>query len=397
MDGATGRTCHYGTETVGCRKDGRQPVDDNIDRDIQMNRFKTLLVWAFAGLLLLTACEQQVEERAPVVRPVKIMTIGGPADGRKLTYAGEIRAGETADLGFEVPGRIVEFLVVEGQEVAKGDLLAKLDPADYQSQLDQAQAHFNQTESTYERYKEIVERGAVSRQELDLRKRNFEVARADLARAQKALNDTRLVAPFSGNIGRTLVDNFVNVQAKQPVLVLQDTSKLEVVITIPEQDWSRADPNLTNEQRTERVRPMVSLSSFPEREFPAQITELATVADPVTRTFEVRARLDNPEDVTIMPGMTANVSITVPEGGTSAGPDKAVVVPANAVVGDEQGNSTVWKVDPDTMTVSRVEVQLGELTGTNVRVLSGLGAGDRIATSGVHNLREGMQVSELRR
>lgn len=325
------------------------------------------------------------------------MTIGGPADGRKLTYAGEIRAGETADLGFEVPGRIVEFLVVEGQEVAKGDLLARLDPADYQSQLDQARAHFNQTESTYERYKEIVERGAVSRQELDLRKRNFEVAKADLAKAQKALNDTSLIAPFSGNIGRTLVDNFVNVQAKQPVLVLQDTSMLEVVITIPEQDWSRADPNLTNEERTERVRPIVNLSSFPDRAFPARITELATVADPVTRTFEVRAKLDNPEDVTIMPGMTANVSITVPEGGTSAGPDTAVVVPANAVVGDEQGNSTVWKVDPDTMRVSRVQVQLGELTGTDVRVLSGLGAGDRIATSGVHNLREGMQVSELGR
>lgn len=362
-----------------------------------MKTFKAFTLCACAGMLLLAACERPVEERAPVVRPVRIMTIGGPASGRKLSYAGQIRAGETADLGFEVPGRIVEFLVLEGQAVAKGDLLARLDPADFQSALNQADAKFRQAQTTYERYKEIVERGAVSRQDLDLRKRNFEVAQADLTTAQKALNDTRLIAPFSGNIGRTLVDNFVNVQAKQPVLVLQDTSRLEVVITVPEQDWSRANPHLTNEERTELIRPMVNLTTFPDREFPARISELANVADPVTRTFEVRARLDNPPDVTIMPGMTANVSITIPEGGTSAGVDMAVVVPANAVVGDEQGNSTVWKVDPDTMTVSRVQIQLGDLTGADVRVLSGLNAGDRIATSGVHNLREGMQVSELRR
>ena len=362
-----------------------------------MRIFKACALLALAGMTLLTACQQQVEEREPVVRPVRILTIGGPASGRKLSYAGEIRAGETADLGFEVPGRIVEFLVIEGQEVEKGDLLARLDPADFQAQLDQADATFRQAETTYERFKEIVERGAVSRQDLDLRKRNFEVAEADLAKAQKAVNDTRLVAPFAGNIGRTLVDNFVNVQAKQPVLVLQDTTKLEVVITVPEQDWSRANPNLTKEERTELVTPMVSLSTFPDREFPARISELATVADPVTRTFEVRARLDNPPDVTIMPGMTANVSITVPEGGTSGGADKAVIVPANVVVSDDQGNSTVWKIDPDTMTVSRAQVQLGDLAGGDVRVLSGLNAGDRIATSGVHNLREGMQVSELRR
>jgi len=362
-----------------------------------MIKFKACTLLAFAGMVLLAACEKQVEEREPVVRPVRILTIGGPGDGRKLSYAGEIRAGETADLGFEVPGRIVEFLVIEGQEVVKGDLLARLDPADFQAQLDQADANYRQAVTTYERYKEIVESGAVSRQELDVRKRNYEVAEASLATARKALSDTRLIAPFSGNIGRTLVDNFVNVQAKQPVLVLQDTTKLEVVITIPEQDWSRANPNLTKEERTELIRPMVSLSTFPDREFPARLTELATVADPVTRTFEVRARLDNPPDVTILPGMTANLSITVPEGGTRAGVDTAVIVPATAVISDEQGNSTVWKIDPDTMTVSRAQVQLGDLAGGDVRVLSGLNAGDRIATSGVHNLREGMQVSELRR
>ena len=348
------------------------------------------------GLLTTVACERQVEERAPVVRPVRILTIGDGNVGRNLSYSGQLRAGETAELGFEVPGRIIELPVNEGQQVNQGDMLARLDPADFQAQLDQAEANFRQAETTFERYKEIVERGAVSRQELDVRRRNFEVAQAELASARKALNDTRLIAPFSGIIGRRLVDNFVNVQAKQGVVILQDLTTLEVVIAIPEQDWARADPNLSKEERTQMVRPMVSVSTIPNRAFPARIKEVATLADPVTRTFDVIAEMDNPSDVSLLPGMTANITITVPEGGTSARPAAGYSIPANAVLADEQGVSTVWKVNTDTMTVSRAPVQLGELAGDQVRVLGGLQPGDRIATSGVHNLRDGMQVSELR-
>jgi RND family efflux transporter MFP subunit len=362
-----------------------------------MKIFKACALPAIAVMMLLSACEQQVEERAPVVRPVRIMTIGEGGGGRSLSYSGQIRAGETAELGFEVPGRIIELPVIEGQQVKRGDMLARLDPADFQTSLNQAQANYRQAETTYERYKEIVEKGAVSRQELDLRKRNYEVAQAELAAAQKALDDTRLLAPFDGNIGRRLVDNFTNVQAKEGVLILQDLSSFEVIITVPEQDWSRADPNLSKEERSRLIRPVVTLSTFPDRGFPARITELATVADPVTRTFEVIAAMDNPPDTTILPGMTATVTISIPEGGTRAGEDMAVSIPANAVLGDEQGNSTVWKIDPATMTVSRAEIQLGDLTGDRVRVIGGLRQGDRIATSGVHNLREGMQVSELTR
>lgn len=354
------------------------------------------LLIVVASMAALAGCQREEQERAPVVRPVRILTIGGGGDGATLSYSGEIRAGETAELGFEVPGRIIELPVVEGQSVAEGELLARLDPADFQSQLDQAEANFRQAQSTFERFSELVETGAVSRQDFDLRKRNFEVAEADLATARKALSDTRLLAPFAGNVGRRLVDNFVNVQAKEGVLILQDLTTLEVVSAIPEQDWSRSDPNMTNEQRTERVRPVVSLSTLPDRAFPARVTEIAKVADPVTRTFEVVVAIENPEDVTLLPGMTANITITIPDQDVGEALGQAYSIPNGAVMGDEQGNSTVWRVDPETMTVSRVQVQLGELTGSQVRVLSGLQAGDRIATSGVHNLREGMQVSELR-
>ena len=347
------------------------------------------------GMAALAGCQREEVEREPVVRPVRIMTIGDAGAGQTLVFSGSIRAGDTAELGFEVPGRIVELPVNEGQQVSQGDLIARLDPADFQSQVDQAEANYRQAQSTFERYKEIVERGAVSRQELDLRQRNYEVAQAELATARKALSDTRLVAPFSGEIGRRLVDNFVNVRAKEGVVILQDLTTLEVVVTIPEQDWARARPGLTREERTELISPMVSLTMIPGREFPARLKEIATVADPSTRTFEVIAEMDNPEDVSILPGMTANVRVTIP-GGSPVTTDVAVYsIPANAVLADADGNSTVWVVDPSTMTVSSAMIQLGDVSGDRVRVMAGLNPGDRIATSGVHKLREGMQVTEL--
>ena len=343
----------------------------------------------------LTGCQRQEVEREPVVRPVRIITIGDAGTGQTLVFSGAIRAGNTAELGFEVPGRIIELPVIEGQQVSQGDLIARLDPADFQSRLDQAEANYRQAQSTFERYKEIIERGAVSRQELDLRQRNYEVAQAELATARKALSDTRLIAPFAGEIGRRLVDNFVNVREKQGVVILQDLTTLEVLVTIPEQDWARARPGLSREERTALITPMVSLTMIPNREFPARIKEIATVADPITRTFEVIAEMDNPDDVSILPGMTANVRVTVPGDGAVTTDAAAYSIPANAVLADAEGNSTVWKVDPDTMTVSRAVIQLGDVSGNQVRVLAGLNPGDRIATSGVHKLREGMQVSEL--
>ena len=347
------------------------------------------------GMAALAGCQREEVEREPVVRPVRIMTIGDAGAGQTLVFSGSIRAGDTAELGFEVQGRIIELPVTEGQQVSQGDLIARLDPADFQSQVDQAEANYRQAQSTFERYKEIVERGAVSRQELDLRQRNYEVAQAELATARKALSDTRLVAPFSGEIGRRLVDNFVNVRAKEGVVILQDLTTLEVVVTIPEQDWARARPGLTREERTELISPMVSLTMIPGREFPARLKEIATVADPITRTFEVIAEMDNPDDVSILPGMTANVRVTVP-GGSPVTTDAAVYsIPANAVLADADGNPTVWKVDPSTMTVSSAMIQLGDVSGNQVRVMAGLNPGDRIATSGVHKLREGMQVTEL--
>jgi len=359
-----------------------------------MTASKTTFLAAFASCTtFLAACEKETVETPEVVRPVRILTISGLQGGETLSYPGEIQGAQNAELAFEVAGRLIELPAEEGIDVTQNQLLARLDPADYQSALDSARAQYNSAKDTFDRYSEVFERGAISRQDFDNARRQFGVQQAQLESAEKAVNDTQLRAPFAGRIGRTYVDNFNNVQAKQAILLLQDLTQLEIVVNIPEQDWLRAKPGLTLAQRTETVKPEVSLSTLPDRMFSATITEIAAAADPVTRTFAARSQFDPPDDVSILPGMSATLTVHVPSDVEGLG--NAVQIPANAIVGGDDGGSYVWKVDANTMTVSLAPVTAGPLSGSEIDILNGLESGDRIAISGVQHLADGMKIREL--
>ena len=359
-----------------------------------MTASKTIFLAAL-GLcaVFLAACEKETVEAPEVVRPVRILTISSLQGGETLSYPGEIQGAQNAELAFEVAGRLIELPAEEGIEVTEGQLLARLDPADYQSSLDAARAQYKSAKDTFDRYSEVFERGAISRQEFDNAKRQVDVKKAQLASAEKAVSDTQLRAPFAGRIGRTYVDNFNNVRAKQPILVMQDLTQLEIVVNVPEQDWLRAKPGLTLTQRNERAKLEVSLSTLPDRSFPAAVTEIAASADPVTRTFAAHALFDPPGDVSILPGMSATLTVRVPS--DVEGLASLIQIPANAVVGGDDGGSYVWMVNADNMTVSLAPVMPGQLSGSEVDILDGIAAGDRIAVSGVQHLADGMKISEL--
>ncbi|MEE8557733.1 MAG: efflux RND transporter periplasmic adaptor subunit, partial [Myxococcota bacterium] len=306
-----------------------------------------------------------------------------------LEYSGKVAAAQNSDMAFEVPGKIIEFVFREGVEVEQGDVLARLDPRDYQARLDSAQAKLNQSKSEYGRNQALFKADVIAKQELERKQRAFQVDEASVREARKALDDTVLRATFSGVMAKKLVRDFQNVKAKEPVLVQQDLSSREIQLDVPEADlrYSRGRP-ATPEESTARLNPRVVVTTFPDRSFPARVKEISTTADPVTRTFEATLQFDNPTDVRVLPGMTAKIVITVAAAGKVGG----FSIPASAIVPDEAGEAFVWVVDPSTMEVHRTHVVVGELSGSKVEVRSGLASGDRIAVSGVHQLREGMQV-----
>lgn len=357
-----------------------------------MARLSVGIIASGLNLILLGCGDKEPAATEPVARPIKIVTIGG-SEGGTREYPGTIEPVQHADMAFEVSGKIIELPVNEGQEVKKGEVLARLDPRDFQANLDAEVANRNAAKADYERMRDLYERDAVSKQELDVARRNYEVAASKVKTTKKAVEDSYLRAPFAGKIAKKLVNDFQNVRAKDPVLILQDESSLKVVINIPERDAVLANPDLSLEQKNARVKPRVVLTALPDKQYPAAIFEYSTAADPITRTFEVSLAFTNPPDINISPGMTARVIGSIPKHARRSG---GISLPATAVTADKQGKAFVWRVDPKTMKVSAVPVVTGELRGDEIDIRSGLQQGDLIAVSGVHQLREDMLVRQFK-
>ncbi len=345
---------------------------------------------AMLALAALASCaEEPPVEAEPVVRPVKMIEFGAGQGAAIVEYSGSIAADQDAAIAFQVSGPIIDLPVSEGQYVSRGAVLARVDARDSEARRDAALADRNVARATYDRFQELYAADAASLQELEVQRRQLEVAEAQLRTAQKAVDDTVLRAPFAGRIASRLVEEFQSATARQPVLILQDSSRLEVVFNIPETD-AVIRPGVSPAQRNAELAPSVVVSSLPGRAFPARFREFSSSADPATGTFQVTLSFDPPSDATVLPGMTAKVVVRRATEG-----EERHLIPAVAVVSDESGNAFVWRIDRSALTVSRAPVVLGEMTGSEIEIDSGLESGDLVAVSGVHNLRNGMQVRRM--
>jgi len=345
-----------------------------------------------AGLLilLLAGCgQEQAPEEIAAVRPVKTLILAGADSGAKLQYPGTVRAAQRADLSFEVPGQLKELPVKEGQVVKRGDLIAKLDDRDFMSSLQSAQAEYDNAMANFERASKLVKDGNISRTDYDRLKAQKDVKAAHLAKASKALEDTKIHAPFGGRVARRLVENFQDIQAKQPIIKLQDIDQLEIVIDVPENRAIRA-----NVDGAPLPKLQAAFEASPGRDFELQVKEFSTEADPDTQTFKAVLMMPQPEGLLILPGMTAMVSVDDQRVGTSL--EGGFTIPAAALFADEAGVPQVWVVDTEANTVHRRTVETAELTGSaNIRVVTGLKAGEMLAVSGVTRLREGMEIRPI--
>ncbi len=354
-----------------------------------MNRvlITSLATLALAGL---AGCGDERTPPDDSGRPIKMFTVGEATSDWKREYPGTVAAAQEVEIGFEVPGQITARPVVAGQKLKAGDLIAKLDKTNYQATLDAAKGQVRTAESDAERKKELNKIGGASGAAVEEAERRLTLAKSDLETAEKAMSDTELRAPFDGLVARTLVENFSNVQAKQPIVTFQDPSWLEIVVNVSEADAALAVPGLSLEERNRRIAPQVVVSAIEDRKFPAQITEFSTTADPAMRTYAVTLVFARPDDISVLPGMTARVEIAPKEvnGGSSG-----IRVPSQSVAGDNSSKPYVWVISADGKAARR-SVKLGEIAGSMAQIQEGLKTGERIALNGVHHLREGLLVRE---
>ncbi|MGB5831935.1 MAG: efflux RND transporter periplasmic adaptor subunit [Thiohalocapsa sp.] len=348
-----------------------------------------LFALAVLVLSVLSACsEQGPPEVVDQARPVKSVIVGGPQASGERRFPGRVDSTSKAELGFRIPGTVRAVLVREGDVVVAGQVLAELDPTDFEITLQDRQATFDRTKADFERAKELVNDGFISRSDFDQKEGDYKSAEAALQAAVQDVEYTKLTAPFGGTVAQRYVEQAEEVQAKQNVLAIQDEDQLEIKVDVPENIVSRVDPAERGSARN-RVPVYATFDAAPDQRIDLVFKEVSTRADAATQTFAMTFLMVAPKGVTILPGMTADVVAVL---GSLQESDTKYYLPVSAVTADEGLEPFVWVIDEETMTVSKQPVQVGGMSGWNIEVKSGIDAGSRIVTAGVGYLAEGMPV-----
>jgi multidrug efflux system membrane fusion protein len=347
-----------------------------------------MLLVAVASLAL-AGCAKQ-EPPAEAVRPVMLAQVI-PGSGTETTvFAGEVRPRYESDLAFRIPGKIVARAVDAGARVTKGQVLARLDPADVGLQAEAARAQAAAAQNEYDfaraeylRYQSLLEQKFVSASALDAKRNAMNTNRAKLEQAKANLAVTRnqaayatLVAPEDGVITSVTAEAGQVVAAGQPVMRHARETEREVAIAVPE-------GRLAELARAERI--VVVLVAEPQKPYRAKVREVAPAVDPVTRTFAVRVSVSDPAPA-LHWGMTANVVLA------ARGAPSTSLLPSTSIYQTGDGGPAVWVFDPDAGKVALRPVAIAQYREDGVVIASGLAAGEWVVANGANKLHEGQRV-----
>ncbi|VTO56974.1 efflux RND transporter periplasmic adaptor subunit [Klebsiella variicola] len=360
----------------------------DVSRTLSWLHFLPLTILSVV-IFLLPGCGDNQGNTTDPVRTVRYVVVGSAQTLPALERTGEIHAHDETILSFRTGGRIVTRSVDIGDRVNAGQLLATLENTTSQNQLDGAQADYEGAKASAQvaalnvnRMQKLMPTGAIARTQLDTARADWLVARARLKNSESALRNareslgwTRLIAPRSGVITEVSASAGQVVNGGQSVLTLATGEARDVVFDI-------AKPEAIPPQEQAGLR--VSLLSDPSVQASAAVRDISPQADPQTRTWRVRATLQNPP-LAMALGASVTVTVTLP----ATGPH-GYALPASALsrVDDKPA---VYVINPQSQAQLRVVVP-AYYTATTVIISGGLEPGDRVITAGVSKLRSGEPV-----
>jgi len=334
------------------------------------------------------ACQEPVQREAQPVAPmVKLVDVGDVLQQSMRQFPAVVEANTDSHLAFRVSGEIKSFSVKSGHRVSKGQLLAQLDPRDFEISVSDRQARYGLALSQFKRTQELLKRKLVSQSAFDEAKANLLVAQSNLKSAKTALEYTTLKAPYDGIIARVYVEKHQNIQRQQLILDMQNVDSIDVSIQMPERLVATIDKKTT-------YQPQVSFDSIPDKRFLLTVKEWDTQADPITRTFKIVFTMPLTPGINILPGMSGTVYADLAK--VTSEDFSHIVLPVAAVFSAEDKPSDhpqqyVWVVN-ENREVNRKEVTVGQLTEQGIVIKNGLNGDEIIVAAGVHYLSEGMVV-----
>ncbi|BAB53433.1 efflux RND transporter periplasmic adaptor subunit [Mesorhizobium japonicum] len=338
--------------------------------------------------LALAGCSQEKAEVKEIIRPVKVVEIAQAHDTRMLSYSGSVRARTESALAFRVNGKITERLVDIGQHVVPGDVLARIDPTDYdlsvksaQAALDAAERQVETTELTRKRAEQLFTRNFAPKSQLeqatlahDQAVATRDSARSSLDQAKNQVGYTDLKADRDGIVTAVNADVGQVVGSGTPVVSVAVDGEKEVLIAVPEMEIAEFKPGKSVK---------AGFWSDSTLALDGKVREVAGSADPQSRTFAVRVSL--PNDPRVLLGMTANIEAS------AANEKQLVSIPLSALA-EKDSQSIVWTVDRGADTVHARPVKVAKFAADGVRVAEGLKPGDIVVAAGTQFMTENLRV-----
>lgn len=360
----------------------------SLSKSITYRRPAAGLALIVVAALGLAGCSQEKAEVKEIIRPVKVVEIAKASDTRQLSYSGSVRARTEMNLGFRINGKITERLVDIGDRVKPGDVLARIDPTDYelsvrraQASLDAADRQVETVELTRKRAEQLYAKNFAPKSQLEQATLAYnqavatrDSARSQLAQAQNQVRYTDLKADKNGIVTAVAADVGQVVGSGTPVVTVAIDGEKEVLIAVPETDIAEFKPGKTVK---------AGFWSDEALTLDGKVREVAGSADPQSRTFAVRVSL--PNDPRVLLGMTASIEAAADNR------QQLVSIPL-AALAQKDSQSIVWTVDRNGGTVHAHPVKVAAFTPDGVSVADGLKPGDVVVAAGTQFMTENLKV-----
>ncbi len=357
---------------------------------------RTELIVLLIAAIAVAGCgksDEAVEER---LRPVRVISVSDDSVFRDRSFSGTSKSSRESRLSFKVSGTVINVPVQIGQRLKAGDLIAEIDPASYNLQVQQAQASLVEAQANdrraaanYERTKGLYANDNASLNDLDAARAQAESSGAVVASASKALEIARLNASYTkltadADCSIASLDIEVNENASpgQQVAVVSCGDAFEVTIDLPESLIGLVD---------ESTPVSVAFGSIPEQSFDGDISEISVASASGSAGFPVVIRIAGSHP-SLRSGLAADVTFQFD---AAAARGAGVVIPVTAVINDQDGTFVFIAAPAETAgeaLVTRRPVTVGELSQFGIEVLDGLELGDRVITAGVSVIRDGQRV-----
>ena len=344
---------------------------------------KTGLFFLFSYflILVLTACGRN--EKSYKVEALKVVTESVSASTANIGkhYVGKVEEDSSTPASFIGMGTVTRVYVEEGQYVAKGQLIAEMDPTQCENTLQAAKATLDQALDAQKRMQVLHESQSISDIDWVNVQTKVRTAQSSLDMAKKALSDCRLTAPCSGIVGKKQMENGMTALPSQPVCTILDITKVKVKVSVPEKEIAFFNPKQGKDKSVTVTAEALGGKTFHSTQFVRSVQ-----GDALTHTYDVRFSLPNPGGE-LLPGMVVNVSTEAEDADSE---QRIVTVPVRCVQQDAGDHQFVWLAKGGK--ACRQPVETGQVQDDRIIILSGLTEGDNVIIEGYQKVSEGSEV-----